>query len=69
MKLAVFDIDGTLTETYRFDAQMYVRAVGEVLDLPDVTETWRECRHVTDTGICRELFRRRHGRELLREEL
>ena len=64
MNLVVFDIDGTLTETFRFDVEMYTLAVGEELDLPNIAETWTACAQVTDTGICRELFRRRHGREV-----
>lgn len=40
MKLVMFDIDGTLTDTYVSDENEFVRAVQEVVDVPDINTDW-----------------------------
>jgi phosphoglycolate phosphatase-like HAD superfamily hydrolase len=55
--LVMFDIDGTLVDSMRVDAHLYVRAVRETLG-GDVyiDETWRPYVHVTDSGILDEIL-------------
>ena len=51
MKTILFDIDGTLVESYGFDSRLYVRAVKEVLGDVEVSTDWSSYLHVTDAGI------------------
>lgn len=55
MHLVMFDIDGTLVESYEADAACYAQAVREVL-LVSVDEDWASYRHVTDSGILDEIL-------------
>jgi len=57
LHLVVFDVDGTLVESAGIDADLYARAVREVLGR-GIDETWRSYRHVTDGGILEEIFQR-----------
>ena len=56
MHLVMFDIDGTLIESYDFDAQCYVAAIQEILGVPVDTD-WEKYPHVTDTGIFRKILK------------
>ncbi|MET0089936.1 MAG: HAD family hydrolase [Candidatus Thiodiazotropha sp.] len=49
-QLVMFDIDGTLVESYDFDAECFQDAVREVLDI-EIDTDWHHYRHVSDTGI------------------
>lgn len=55
----MFDIDGTLVESYEIDAQCFVEAVKEVVGL-EVNPDWTVYQHVTDAGILEEIFAK-HG--------
>ncbi len=46
----MFDIDGTLIESYQFDGQCYQDAVFEILG-QKINPDWSSYPHVTDTGI------------------
>jgi phosphoglycolate phosphatase-like HAD superfamily hydrolase len=50
-RLAVFDIDGTLTDTMGVDNECYRSAVARALELSEDTVDWSGAAHVTDTGI------------------
>jgi phosphoglycolate phosphatase-like HAD superfamily hydrolase len=56
-QLVIFDIDGTLTLTNEVDSHCYVRAIFEFLGVA-IDDDWSHYRHVTDSGIARELFGR-----------
>ncbi len=56
MHLVVFDIDGTLTNTYGVDTDCFVSAVTEVFEIPNVDDEWSNYRHVTDSGILSEIL-------------
>ena len=62
MTLIMFDIDGTLTESFALDAAAFVDALHEVFGFDDVSEDWASYRHVTDAGILAEVFALRRGR-------
>jgi phosphoglycolate phosphatase-like HAD superfamily hydrolase len=49
--LAVFDIDGTLTDTNAVDAACFFRAVGETLGLEATCIDWSAAPHVTDSAL------------------
>jgi phosphoglycolate phosphatase-like HAD superfamily hydrolase len=63
VKLVVFDLDGTLTQTMGVDVECFVIAVTEVLQLPEIDQDWNSYEHVTDEGVIRELFMRSFGRQ------
>ena len=51
----MFDIDGTLIESYDFDSQCFTEAVKEVTGL-GIDTNWARYKHVTDTGILNQFF-------------
>lgn len=46
----MFDIDGTLVQSYEFDEQCYVEAVREVTGI-EIDTNWENCPNVSDRGI------------------
>jgi phosphoglycolate phosphatase-like HAD superfamily hydrolase len=53
----IFDLDGTLVDSYDLDEKLYRKAVWSVL--PDVTfrNSWHEYRYSTDSGVLREILK------------
>lgn len=62
MKLAIFDIDGTLTQTSAVDAHCFARALTR-FGLPSDEAEWYTCPHVSDTGLLRHLYQTQHARD------
>ena len=58
----MFDIDGTLTESFALDAAAFVEALHDVFGFEDISEDWASYRHVTDAGILAEIFTLRYSR-------
>jgi phosphoglycolate phosphatase-like HAD superfamily hydrolase len=69
MKLAIFDIDGTLTGTNSVDGECFIEALAEAHDIRNVNADWSAYPHTTDSGITLSIFRERFGRAPLVEEL
>src|SRR5688500_1398964 len=63
-RLAVFDIDGTLTDTNRVDDECFLRAVSDVLDVDVALLDWSGAPHVTDSDLLRWFAERHCGRAL-----
>jgi phosphoglycolate phosphatase-like HAD superfamily hydrolase len=63
-RLAVFDIDGTLTDTNAVDEECFLRAVADVLGLDAAGLRWSEAPHVTDSDLLRWLCQRYCDRPL-----
>ena len=61
-KLAVFDLDGTLTETGDDDEEAFLGSLRLVFGFEAVSEDWSGYAHVTNSGILDELLRIRLGR-------
>ena len=57
-RLAVFDIDGTLTATNAVDDECFRRAIAEALDLDAALLEWTDAPHVTDSSIVHWLWAR-----------
>lgn len=55
MKLAVFDIDGTLTQPYRGEDAAFIEGLEVSFGFTDVDADWTTYPHVTDTGIVTSL--------------
>jgi len=62
LKLALFDIDGTLTRTNGVDSRAFNAAFVEVLGIDDLDGTWTSYGHRTDSGIADGICRRHLGR-------
>ncbi len=57
MIAAIFDIDGTLTESFGFDGDCYIRAVKEVLGEVHIHDDWGKYEKVTDLGILLQIMK------------
>jgi phosphoglycolate phosphatase-like HAD superfamily hydrolase len=62
MKLAIFDIDGTLTNTNSVDNECFVRALAEAHAITEIDTDWAAYAHTTDSGITQHVFQERFGR-------
>lgn len=51
----MFDIDGTLVESYEMDSLCFIDAVKEVTGL-SIDSDWSKYKHVTDSGILDEIL-------------
>jgi phosphoglycolate phosphatase-like HAD superfamily hydrolase len=63
MKLVIFDIDGTLTQTSRVDEICFARAFAETHGARIIADHWINCPHVSDSGVTRHLFQHHFGRD------
>ena len=62
-KLAIFDVDGTLVQSYELDGECFVAAFHDALGIAEVDTDWARYDHVTDPGIAAQVIRERQGRE------
>jgi phosphoglycolate phosphatase-like HAD superfamily hydrolase len=69
MRIAVFDIDGTLTESTSVDDACFERAAREVLGLQSISLDWSTYPHSTDDAIAAHLIAAARGRPATRAEL
>ena len=63
MKLAIFDIDGTLTNTNSVDDVCFVKALAVAHNLSGINTDWSAYDHTTDSGITQQIFQERFGRD------
>lgn len=69
MKLAIFDIDGTLTNTNSVDDQCFVKALAEAHAITNINTDWASYPHTTDSGIMAHVFQENFGRDPRETEL
>ncbi|WP_138504798.1 HAD family hydrolase [Nostoc sp. PA-18-2419] len=62
MKLVMFDIDGTLTESNNLDDESYLQALYEVFGFSEVSSDWTSYTYVTDACILKEVCQSKLGR-------
>ncbi len=67
MNLALFDIDGTLSDTAGHYDDVYVSVVAKHLGVTIDTD-WGAYPHASDSAVVSELFRRHRGRDPVAEE-
>ena len=60
--LAIFDIDGTLTNTNAVDDECFLRAIADVFELAVERLDWSDAPHVTDSAITQWLSEQHRGR-------
>jgi len=56
MEATIFDIDGTLIDSFDTDAELYTSAIRHVFGNVNIRSSWSEYKHVTDEGILREIL-------------
>ena len=64
MIATIFDIDGTLVESYNFDGECYITAVKEVLGDVHIYDDWSDYKKVTDLGILLQIMEENGIRDL-----
>ena len=69
MTLVLFDIDGTLTESFALDTSMSLDAVRVTFGFRDISEDWSSYRHVTGAGVLREIVETRLDRPPTQKEV
>lgn len=69
VRLVVFDVDGTLTDTNAVDDECYRAAIAALLHSDADAIEWQAAPHITDAGIARWLWRRTYDRDPTIEEL
>ena len=69
MKLAIFDIDGTLTNTNSVDNECFVKALAEAHAITEINTDWATYPHTTDSGITLHVFQEKFGRNPEKNEL
>ncbi|HEX3282480.1 MAG TPA: haloacid dehalogenase-like hydrolase [Pyrinomonadaceae bacterium] len=62
MNLAIFDVDGTLTETNSIDGICFVQAFADAHAITEINTNWIDYPYVTDSGIMFQIFAERLGR-------
>jgi beta-phosphoglucomutase-like phosphatase (HAD superfamily) len=62
MKLAVFDLDGTLTDHVDADEKCFVQAFADAYGIDQLDRHWMDYEHVTDSWVVAEVFRTKYGR-------
>ncbi|MEJ2246952.1 MAG: haloacid dehalogenase-like hydrolase [Acidobacteriota bacterium] len=62
IKLAIFDLDGTLTKTNKIDSECFIRALEEANGLSEIQTDWAAYPHTSDSGIIRHIFQERFHR-------
>jgi beta-phosphoglucomutase-like phosphatase (HAD superfamily) len=55
MHAAIFDIDGTLLDSYGIDNSMYADAVRSALGTVVIRDAWEKYARVTDTGVLADI--------------
>ena len=56
MIATIFDIDGTLVESFGFDDACYISAIRQVLGEVYIHNDWSKYKNVTDTGSLRQIM-------------
>jgi phosphoglycolate phosphatase-like HAD superfamily hydrolase len=62
VNLAIFDIDGTLTETDQIDEICFVQALADALGITGISTNWAGYPHTTDSAITLHVFQERFNR-------
>ena len=63
MKLVIFDMDGTLTDSFAFQENIYVRAFEQAFNLTDVRIDWASYPHTSSSYCLEAVLRERCGRD------
>ena len=62
MKLVVFDLDGTLTQTFAVDGMCFFKSFAVAFGIEGIDTNWSNYAHATDSNVIEEVFAERFGR-------
>lgn len=62
MKLIIFDIDGTLTDTKQVDDACFMQAFENIFGINIQNQKWENLKNITDWGITEEIILQRENR-------
>ena len=69
MKLVIFDVDGTLTDTNGVDDDCFIQAFEDALGITDISDDWENYPHTTDSAIALHVFQTKFNRAPQTEEI
>ncbi len=61
MKLVMFDIDGTLTESSDLDDRAFIKALDDVFGFKGISNDWGCYTHATDSCVLEEIYQLHQG--------
>jgi phosphoglycolate phosphatase-like HAD superfamily hydrolase len=62
LKLVVFDVDGTLTDTNGVDDDCFLQAFEDALGITEISTDWENYPHTTDSAIALHVFQTKFAR-------
>jgi phosphoglycolate phosphatase-like HAD superfamily hydrolase len=68
MNLVMFDMDGTLTDSFAIDENCYVLAIQQALGLTEVVTEWEGYTHTSSSYCLQEIVRASRGHPITPEE-
>lgn len=69
MKLVIFDVDGTLTDTNGVDDDCFLQAFEDALGITEISDDWENYPHTTDSAIALHVFQTKFARAPQIEEI
>ena len=69
MKLVIFDVDNTLTNTGRTDQDCFLQAVNYVFNIKDIDTDWSHYKNVTAISILDQILRAKSGKVPRKREI
>jgi len=69
LKLVIFDVDGTLTDTNGVDDDCFLQAFEDALGITDISDDWENYPHTTDSAIALHIFQTKFDRAPQAEEI
>jgi len=68
-KLILFDLDGTLMQTFYGDDNSYMRALSEIIEVDFNLKYWTDCPNLTDSAVLDHIFLKIEDRSPSPEEV
>ena len=69
MNLIMLDIDGTLTQSYEYDQEVFSHTISEVTGVPFHDTNWHSYEYITSSGVTPEAIYRATGRSATSEQV